>query len=238
MHLIRVLCTITFLLLLLAGMVHAFEEVRFLVIEFRPYTHEADGTLQGSGMERLQKIMKDAGIPCSFVLVSNTGLAEAETRQGRADGIFPVARAAGRDAFASYFGPVVTYRWCWYVLAESTLNPLLPSFKPYARSGSIQDSRTLKWLKDNAYRVTGMPASTAALLTMLDNKKVNSILVPEPDFDQALSETGASPGKYRKVVLFESPLGIYLSRAYLDRNPGAPGRMASAITGLEQGQGQ
>jgi hypothetical protein len=83
-----------------------------------------------------------------------------------------------------------------------------------------------------------MPASTAALLTMLDNKKVNSILVPEPDFEQALSEIGASSGKYRKSILFESPMGIYLSRAYLDRNPGAPERMASAMARLMQGEGQ
>ncbi len=238
MHFIRVLYTIVFLLLLHAGMVHAFEEVRFLVTEFRPYTHEADGTLQGAGMDRLHQVMKDAGIPCSFILVSSTGFAEAETRKERADGFFPVIKSSDRDAFASYFGPVVTYRWCWYLLAESTFNPSLPSFKPYARSGSLQNSRTLQWLRDKGYRVTGIPASTAALLTMLDNRKVNSILIPEPDFEQALSENRASSEKYRRVVLFESPLGIYLSKAYLDRNPGAPERMASAIARLAQDQGR
>ncbi|HPI94346.1 MAG TPA: transporter substrate-binding domain-containing protein [Deltaproteobacteria bacterium] len=207
-----------------------FSEVRLLIPEFRPYTYEGNGTVQGTGVHALQEIFKKSGVPYTSVVVSSYDMAISETRSGNADGFFPAARKAGRDAFAVFTGPVLHHRWTWFLTAGSTYNPDKASFKPYGRVGTLQNSAMHAWLKSNGYRVTGLPASAAALIVMLKKDSINAILMPEAEFIQVIDEAGEKIDQYRLVVQFDTPLGMYLSKAYIERNPGALEKITRAMT--------
>jgi hypothetical protein len=221
-----------FMVILSAGVLRGFDEIRFLVPEFRPYTYEKDGALQGAGIEAIQRILKESRIPYSFVMVSGYDLAVSQTRSGNADGFFPAVCKADRDSFAAFSGPVIVHRWTWFLPAGSTLNPVKASFKAYARVGTVQNSDTHAWLRKTGFSITGLPRSPEALPVMMGKGTINSILLNEAVFLQALESGKEKPDPYRKVVLFETPLGMYISRAYLERNPGAMESISRAMEKL------
>lgn len=214
------------------------DELRLLIPEFRPYSYETEGSVQGVGMQALQSVLKDSGIPYSSIVVSSQDMAVSETRSGNADGFFPVPARSDRDSFAQYFGPFISHRWTWFLPAESTYNPLRTSFKPYARVGTLQHSATSSWLRNNGYHITGQPSSAEALILMMKKGTINAILMPEVEFLKVIEAAGEQPGQYRMVVQFETPLGLYVSKAFLDKNPGVMERLTRALEKLPGGHGK
>lgn len=208
---------------------HGFNELRLLIPEFRPYTYEGNGSVQGTGMQFLQKVLKESGVPYSSIVVSSYEMAVSETKTGKADGFFPAAARTDRDSFAVFAGPILYHRWTWFLPADSTYNPDKASFKPYARVGTLQHSAMHTWLKDNGYRIGGLPSTAEALIVMLKKETINTILMPEAEFLHALEAAGGKPGQYRMVVQFETPLGLYISKVYLEKNPGVLQKITEAI---------
>lgn len=233
---VRPLCAAAILVVLACVPVYGFDELRLLITEFAPYTYEGNGAVRGTGAQALQKVLSLSGVPYSSVVVSSLETAVSETRAGSADGFFPAAARPDRDTFAVFSGPLLIHRWTWFLPAGSTYNPRKASFKPYARVGTLRHSAVHTWLRNNGYRISGMPSTAEALVVMLKKGTVNTVLMPEAEFLQALEAAGEKPGRYRMVVLFETPLGLYISKAYLERNPGAMEKIAGAARRLATAQ--
>lgn len=237
MNYTRSLYAIIFIILLSTGPLYGFDELRLLIPEFRPYTYEGNGSVQGSGMESLQKVLKESGVPYSSVVVSSHDMAVSETRSGNADAFFPASARLDRDSFAVFSGAILFHRWTWFLPAGSTYNPAKASFKPYARVGTIQHSSMYDWLQKNGYRISDMPRSADSLIPMLKRGTINVILMPETEFLQAIEAAGEKPDRYKMVVQFETPLGLYVSKAYLEKNPGAMEKISKAVENLVDGKG-
>lgn len=237
-HHTKALLAVAAMVIIHAVPVHAFGELRLIVPDFRPYTYEENGSVRGTGYARLQKILKVAGIPFSSIVVSSLDTALSEIRAGSADAFFPAAARPDRDAVAVYAGPVLLHRWTWFLPAGSTFNPSRASFKSYARVGTLQHSSMHTWLKNNGYAVTGIPASTHALIAMLKKGTINSILMPEAEFLDSMKNSGEDPSRYKMVVLYETPLGLYVSKAYLGKNPGVMDRIVKALVKMKEGEGK
>lgn len=235
-HHTKSLLAVVAMVIIHAVPVHAFGELRLLVSDFRPYTYEENGSVRGTGYTRLQEILKDAGIPFSSVVVSSLDTALSEIKAGSADAFFPAAARPDRDAFAVFAGPVLLHRWTWFLPAGSTFNPSRASFKSYARVGTLSHSNMHTWLRSNGYAVTGIPSSARALIAMLKKGTINSILMPEAEFLDSMKSMGEDPSQYKMVVLYETPLGLYVSKAYLGKNPGVMDKIIKALVKMKEGE--
>ena len=208
---------------------HAQSEMIFHVPNFPPYQFEKDGKIQGIGIELVDKIMREAGIQFSLKLVSNYGIAVYDVRAGNSDGFFLASQNAERDEIAGFSNSVAINRWCWFLPANSTLNPKEENFKAKASVGTYLNSNTHKWLRKNGYNVTGSPENIESLFKMLKKNRINVVLLAEAAFYEAASKAGEKQESFRKVVQVEKPFGIYVSKDYLSKNPGIMEKLNAAI---------
>ena len=220
---------IVLLILMWSNCGYAQKEIIFHVPDFPPYTFEKDGKIQGIGIELVDKILKEAGIQYSLKLVPNYGRAVQNVKIGHSDGFFLASQNAERDKIAVFSNPVVINRWCWFLPANSTLNPNDAIFKTKARVGTFLNSNTHKWLMRKGYNVTGSPTEVDSLLKMLNMNRINVVFLAEAVFLESISKVGEKPESYEKVVQVEKPFGIYISKDYLSKNPSIMEKINIAI---------
>ncbi len=209
---------------------HAQDEIKLIVPNFKPYTFEEDGRIQGIGVELVEKIMKKVGVLYSLELAPNYGRAVEQTRIGQSDGFFLASKNAERDAIAVFSEPIAVNRWSWFLPAKSQLNPKDPTFKTSARIGTHMNTNTHKWLKKEGYTVTVTPNSVNVLPDMiLKYNRADAIFLAEVVFIDVAQRNGISTDKYRQVVEIAKPFGMYIAKNYLLKNPGFMKRLNKAI---------
>jgi len=204
----------------------------FCVPDFPPVTFEKDSKLQGSGIEMMSKIMKEAKIDYKLVFVPTYDRAINEMIEGNADGFCMASQNAKRDEVAVKSNPVLNNKWSWFIPNESKLNPADPSFKTTAKIGTLLNTNTHKWLVDNKYQVTGSPTDHEALIKMLQAKRIDAVFVAEEVFLDALKQQQVDVNKYKIILEQNKPLGIYVSKEYLKKNPETIARINAAISKL------
>lgn len=214
--------------LILSNNSFAQSPIRFNVPVFPPYMHEDNGKISGIGVELVEKIMREAGLPYVLKMGSNYGKAVFDVKNGNADGFFLASQNAERDEIAVFSKPVLINRWCWF-FTDKSLNPKGEKFKSEARVGSYLNSNTHKWLLENGYNVTGSPPNIDSLVKMLEANRINVIFLSEIVFLDAINKIGQTPEKYIKVIQEEKPFGIYISKEYLSKYPRIMERINEAI---------
>jgi len=225
----RLNLVIVLLILMWSNCGYAQREIIFHVPDFPPYTFEKDGKIQGIGIQFVGKILKEAGIQYSLKLVPNYGRAVQDITIGSSDGFFLASQNDERDRIAVFSNSVVINRWCWFLPANSTLNPEDAIFKTKARVGTLLHVNTHKWLMENGYNVTGSPTKIDSLLKMLKMNHINVVFLAEAVFLEYIGKVGENPESYKKVVQAEQPFGIYISKDYLSENPGTMEKINAAI---------
>lgn len=204
--------------------------LRLIIPDYPPYTFKKDGKIQGSGVEKVDKIMKEAGIKYSLEFRENYARVLKETVDGLADGFFLASQNADRDKAAVFSNPVFINRWCWFYPIDSTLiNPKDVNFKDKAKVGTILNSNLHQWLTKNGYKVTGSPTNAESLIKMLKADRINIVFSAESVFLDAISKLGEKPEQYKKVIQDEKPFGIYISKEYLKKNPDVMNKVNIAI---------
>lgn len=204
--------------------------LRLAIPDFPPYTFKKDGKTQGSGVEKVDKIMKEAGIQYTVEYRENYARVFEETKSGLADGFFLASQNAERDKIAVFSNPVFINRWCWFYPIDSTLiNPKEVNFKNKAKVGTYLNSNTHQWLIKNGYKVTGSPSNIESLIKMLKADRINVVFLAESVFLDAISKIGEKPERYKKIIQDEKPFGIYISKEYLKKNPDVMNKVNIAI---------
>lgn len=208
------------------------EPILFVVPEFPPLTYKKKDEIRGLGIERIRQVMIKVGVDYEIEVALNYARAARLVEIGQKDGFFLATRNARRDRFAQFLGPVYINRWTWFLPADSKLDPKDPLQRDRIRAASVVGTNTARWLKTNGYSIGMSPRSVEGLLKMLDGGKVDAVLLSAPVFQHALESTGRAGSDYRSLVEEEKPMGIYLSRAYLEKHPELRSRFDRAIESL------
>ncbi|MFA9217944.1 MAG: substrate-binding periplasmic protein [Sphingomonadaceae bacterium] len=219
------------MLMLLVGAVaaQAAEKMRFVLSNFPPYAYEEHGKIIGLGVQRVEKILHNAGIDYELSLVPNFGRVLQNLKEGKSDGFFLASRNAERDAVATLTLPVLLNRWVWVVPSGSKLDPGSSEFKTQARLGTHMHSNTHVWLLQHGYTVTGAPSNISNLLVMLKMDRINAILLSELVFNEALMRAGQPIDGYSRMLHSEHHFGIYIAKTYLASHPGVLERINDEI---------
>ncbi len=219
----------TLLLLVGSGAAHANDKIRFHVSNFPPYAYKENDQIKGIGVELVAKIMRQAGVEYELELVPNYGRALHSITEAKSDGFFLASQNGERDAIAVLSLPVVINRWCWFIPADSKLDPASAQFKAQARVGTHLHSNTQKWLIDANYTVTGAPSSIESLFEMSKRGRINAIFLSELVFYDAQKRAGQSGAGFTRIVHSERPFGIYISKDYLAKHPDFLAKLNKAI---------
>ena len=212
-----------FTIFLILGMpVYAEEKtktVHFAVPDFKPYTYKEDGQFKGYGIEKIKQIFSHLDRDYTLMLVPNYGRAVMEVRQGRADGFLLASRNNERDAIAVFSQPVAINRWSWFIPKTSKLSPDSPSFKTQAQIVTHLNTNTHKWLKKNGYVNVKGVHDLQSLPKYLKSGHIDAVFLAEVVFVQLLQDYQMDMSYYHQVVELEKPMGIYISKNYLQAFP-------------------
>lgn len=205
-------------------------QIRFVVPEYNPYTYtDAQGNFKGVGVEMFIEVMKELAANYTYTLkaVPNHARALEEVTAGRADGFFLASKNAQRDAVAVFSESCMLNRWCWYLLADSTMDPKDPNFKNVARVGTLINTNIQIWLQERNYKITSTPDDEKVIPQILKLKRADAFLMAELVFWAGVKEEEKKD--FKQVVELEQPFGMYISKEFLSKNPGFMESLNAAI---------
>ena len=220
-----VLVTLAMLISLKA---YAFEDMRFFVPEFPPYTQiDSDGVPSGIGTEAVKQVLDSMGVGYTINVSSNHGRALQELRKQHSDGFFMASQNSERDVYAEFSEPLMINRWVWVVRqgSASNFNPYDATFKKQSTVASLLNTNTHHWLKSNDYLSVFAATSVNELQEKLDTGAVTAILIAELTFLDTVNDTR----DYKIILEQEKEFGLYISKYFLSNNPGFMPKLNEAI---------
>jgi len=207
-----------------------FEKLKFSVPEFKPFTYQENGIIQGIGVELAKKVLDQVGVEYSLEIEPNYGRVVVQTKSGKTDGFFLASKNLQRDEIAVFSDAIMINRWSWFLSADSYFSPKTERFKTSARIATHLNTNTHRWLKKNGFNVSVTPNNVAVLPDMLFKyKRADAVFLAEIVFIDVAKRKEITPDKYRQVVESEKPFGMYISKNYLSRNPGFMDKLNQAI---------
>ena len=228
--------SLTLVLVLILGQQSAVadEILRLVVPDFKPYSYQQNGVIQGAGVDLVADLMAELGLRYELRLVPNYGRAVLEVGSGSADGFFLASKNAERDAIAVFSEPLMINRWSWFLQAGSSLEPTDDSFKQQVQVGTFMHTNTHKWLLKNGYRVSSAVSRVELLPKMLHLGRLDAVFLAEQVFSDSAVLTGIDQAGFKQVVEVAKPFGIYIAKSYLLKHPDFMQRMNRAISQLKR----
>lgn len=209
---------------------NANETLRMAMPDYPPYTTIQNGTYQGFGYEAFVSIMADLQQSFTIVPAPNYGRAVKDLQNQLVDGLFLASENEERNAVAEFSEAVSYSGWTWVWLKERTeLDPASADFKKNAIVSAQLNSNTYIWIVKQNYKMAGAPSNIRMLFTMLNSRRVDAILLPELTAKAVMQQEKLDPDLYSMHLEVQLPFGIYISKAYIARNPDIMPKLNQAI---------
>ncbi|WP_233081512.1 substrate-binding periplasmic protein [Rheinheimera soli] len=198
--------------------------------DYPPYTYVQDGAYHGFGYEAFVSIMADLQQNFTIVPEPNYGRAVKDLQNQVVDGLFLASENEERNAVAEFSEAVSYSGWTWVWLKERTeLDPAAADFKKKAIVSAQLNSNTYLWIVKQNYKMAGAPSNIRMLFTMLNSRRVDAILLPELTAKAVMQQEKLDPNLYSMHLEVQLPFGIYISKAYIARNPDIMPKLNQAI---------
>lgn len=207
-------------LLFLPFKVAAFEKLLLDVPIFPPYTYvTSEQRLTGQGVEKVSGILNKIGVPYSFKIVANHGVALDGLKRGHNNGFCLGTQNPERDKYGVMSRAVLVNDWAWFYLSDNELTPDSANFKQVARVGTKLNTNTYQWLKQNKYHIASLPNEATTLTKMLFKQRIDAVFLSADVFWYALRANGYDVSKVKQKTQSSRPFGCYFSNEYLAENP-------------------
>lgn len=222
---------------LLAAETEAKEPLRMAMPDYPPYTYIQDGSYHGFGYEAFVSIMADLQQEFTIVPEPNYGRAVKDMQNQVVDGLFLASENEERNTFAEFSSAVTYTGWSWVWLKQRTdLDPDSMAFKDKAVVSAQLNSNPYLWLMKQHYQVAGAPNNIRMLFTLLNSRRVDAIMLPELTAKAVIQQEKLDPALYSMQLEMQLPFGIYISKAYIARNPDIMPKLNQAILRYHQRQ--
>jgi ABC-type amino acid transport substrate-binding protein len=194
--------------------------LRMAMPDYPPYTYVKNGNYQGEGYDAFVFIMQQVQRDFKIFLVPNYGRAVLDLQNKVIDGLFLASENAERDSIAVFSDPVSTTRWTWiWLTQEQKLAPGNSHFQASAIVSAQINSNIYLWLQEQGYQVAGGPNDIRDLFRLLNNHRVDAIMLPESTALTVIQENGYRLQDYQFKTERELPFAIYISKAFLEKEP-------------------
>lgn len=228
-------CILSCLLPLTA--VQAKEPLRMAMPDYPPYTYVQNGEYKGFGYEAFVSIMADLQQDFTIVPKPNYGRAVKDMQNQLVDGLFLASENDERNTFAEFSAALSYTGWSWVWLKQrAELDPDSAEFKQNAVVSAQLNSNPYLWLMKQGYKVAGAPNDIRMLFTLLNSRRVDAIMLPELTAKALMQQEKLDPALYSMQLEMQLPFGIYISKAYIARNPEIMPKLNLAIERYHQRQ--
>lgn len=222
---------------LMHTVLEAKERLRMAMPDYPPYTYVQDGAYHGFGYEAFVSIMADMQQDFIIVPEPNYGRAVKDMQNQRVDGLFLASENSERNKVAEFSAAVSFTGWTWVWLKQRTdLDPGSISFKQQAIVSAQLNSNLHIWLVKQRYKVAGAPNDVRMLFTLLNSRRVDAIMLPELTAKAMMQQEKLDSSLYSMQLEMQLPFGIYVSKAYIARNPDIMPKLNQAILRYHQRQ--
>jgi polar amino acid transport system substrate-binding protein len=129
------------------------------------------------------------------------------------------------------FSAAITYtKWTWVWLKQRTdLDPVSIAFKKNAVVSAQLNSNLHIWLVKQCYQIAGSANDVRMLFTLLNSRRVDAIMLPERTAKAMMQKEKLDPSLYSMQLEMQLLFGIYISKAYIARNPDIMPKLNQAI---------
>jgi polar amino acid transport system substrate-binding protein len=214
----------------LPAALQAKETLRMAMPDYPPYTYIQNGGYHGFGYEAFVSIMADLQQDFKIVPEPNYGRAVKDMQSQVVDGLFLASENEERNKVAVFSAAVAYTGWTWVWLKQRTdLKPDSISFKQDAVVSAQLNSNPYLWLMKQHYKVAGAPNNIRMLFTLLNSRRVDAIMLPELTAKAVMQQEKLDPSLYSMQLEMQLPFGIYISKAYIARNPDIMPKLNQAI---------
>ena len=209
--------------------------LRMAMPDYPPYTYIEDGQYQGEGYDAFVFIMQQLQRDFNISLVPNYGRAVLDLQNDVIDGLFLASENAERNSMAVFSDPVSITRWTWvWLTQQQTLTPDSSNFASRAIVSAQINSNIYLWLKAQGYRVAGGPNNIRDLFRLLNNRRVDAIMLPEQTALTVIQENSYPLQNYQFKTMRELPFAIYISKRFLEKEPDFMEQLNNAIAEYQQ----
>lgn len=146
--------------------------------------------------------------------------AQESVKAGLEDGFFTASQNNDRDKYAQLSSIIVEQNWNWYLSKDITLPPSTEEFKSEVKVSSWIGSKSLKWLKENNYKIMQPSKHNQELVKRLLSGRIDGVYASNIVFEKALKDADKDLTELNIVKGLYKPMGVYFSRKYLEKNPG------------------
>ena len=209
------------------------EKILLYTDERPPFEYaNADGNPAGAAVDIVACALNKMGLPYE-IKITAWKRAQKETEWGKADGFFSASQNSARNQYAQLSEIVIDQYWSWYLLASNPMDTKSDTFKQDARTGSWFGSNSLKWLEKNGFNVKASPNTVDQLLKQLQHSRIDAAFGSNIVFDDTI-EKMKMDGIFKSEKVIHKPMGVYISKKYLEQHSGFMEAFNSAVMACRQ----
>lgn len=155
--------------------------------------------------------------------------AQLEVKSGAADGFFAASHQPERDQYAILSNTIAEQNWVWFWPKGNNHDTHSEAFKALTQVSSFLGANMQDYLHENGYQTSSSPpVTTKELILMVMADRIDVGLANQFVLQRLLNELDLND-QFHIQLLKEKPLGVYISHAFIDENPGFLPRLNSAI---------
>lgn len=197
----------------------AFPPLRLVTQDWPPYAaHTSHGDVDGLAITPVRCALEDMRV-AHRIEIRPWARAQAEAKEGRAQGFFPASRSNARDVWASLSDPVAHQNWVWILRADDMSDPNADAFRRHRTVSTAFGSNMHAWLNQENFRLVAAPYDVASALRLVVEGRSDAVLANEQVARRQLAQLGLER-HVRQTLHSERPLGLYVTKAYLATAPG------------------
>lgn len=206
-------------------------------VDYPPYSRPSPEGAQGLAFDRLIPLFRELGFELRPLLQPTYARAVLSLREGRIDGLVPASRHPERDAVAEFSRPLFPNSWVWVLRPRSLhrspgavfgSDTALASNRPPGPLGALLGSNQYSWMLEQGFGDVQGLSDLSAGLRMVREGRLGAVLTAR-GVAEALTP---DPGALEFIHHSDRPLGLYLSRRFLNRHPGLMNRLNARLPPL------
>lgn len=178
---------------------------------------DKNNSLGGSSIGVIECVMNQLKQPYE-ITVFPWVRAQKLVESGEFDAFFVASENEERNKYAKLSNPLFDSSWVWFVLKESTLDPLSDSFSSDASVGGVFGTNMHTWLKKDFEHIV-IKKEAEELFQLLSVARLDAVLLTRPMFKDSLIRLGLNEADFRSVVAKKRPLGVYFGDKALNTRP-------------------
>ena len=180
-----------------------------------PYQIMSNGVLSGKSVQTVECVLDRLEYDLEVQVVP-WKRAMANVRSNRANGFFASMISNDLDSFAEISAPIILEKW--YFFSLKSRKDIISQDKENIRIGSIFGSNQYMWLEENGYENIQGVETYDQLFKLLEIERIDAIFADYRTFYDEMEASGYEDNYEHEFCKF-TPLGVYFSRIFLNKNP-------------------